>query len=81
MVLKNTSIILSGADPEFVSAEIDQEIAQILAAGGELFDLVTEIAGRRQQEPGDDLISALATANLDGEQLTKAELASFSFCW
>jgi cytochrome P450 len=77
MVLKNTSIILSGADPEFVSADIDQEIAQILTAGGELSDLVTEIAGRKQQEPGDDLISALATANLDGEQLTTAELASF----
>jgi methyl-branched lipid omega-hydroxylase len=34
IVLKNTSIILSGADPEFVSADIDQEIAQILTAGG-----------------------------------------------
>jgi methyl-branched lipid omega-hydroxylase len=77
MVQKNTSIILSGADPEFVSGDIDQEITQILTAVGELSDRVTEIAGRRQQQPGDDLISSLATANLDGEQLTTAELASF----
>ena len=31
----------------------------------------------RAEQPGDDLVSALATANIDGEQLTPAELASF----
>jgi cytochrome P450 len=77
MVLKDTNIILSGADPEFISDDIDEAITQILTAGGELADLVTEIAARRQRDPGDDLTSALATANIDGEQLTPAELASF----
>jgi cytochrome P450 len=77
MVLKDTNIILSGADPEFVSADMDEAITQILTAGGELAGLVTQIAARKQQDPGDDLTSALATANIDGEQLTPAELASF----
>jgi cytochrome P450 len=76
-VLKNTNIILAGADPEFVSTDIAEEITQILTAGQELSDLVAHIADGKQQEPGDDLISALATANIDGEQLTSAELASF----
>jgi methyl-branched lipid omega-hydroxylase len=77
MVLKNTNIILSGADPEFVSEDINEAITQILTAGQELADLVTGLAERRQSEPRDDLVSALATANIDGEQLTPAELASF----
>ncbi len=77
MVLKNTNIILSGADPEFISADIDEAITQILTAGGDLASLVTEIAARKQRNPDDDLVSALATANIDGEQLTPAELASF----
>ncbi len=77
MVLKDTNIILSGADPEFLSADLNEAVTQILAAGQELAALVTELAARRIQNPGDDLTSALATANVDGEQLTEAELASF----
>ena len=77
MVLKNTNIILSGADPEFVSEDLNEAITQILTAGQELANLVTGLAERSQDSPGDDLVSALATANIDGEQLTPAELASF----
>jgi cytochrome P450 len=77
MVLKNTNIILSGADPEFVSENQNEAITQILTAGQELAELVTGLAERSQADPTDDLVSALATANIDGEQLTPAELASF----
>lgn len=77
MVLKNTNIILSGADPEFISEDMEQVAVQLLTAGAELADLVTSLAERRQADPADDLVSALATANIDGEQLTPAELASF----
>ena len=77
MVLKNTNIILSGADPEFVSEDMNEAITQILTAGQDLAELVTGLAERSQTSPGDDLVSALATANIDGEQLTPAELASF----
>jgi methyl-branched lipid omega-hydroxylase len=77
MVLKNTNIILSGADPEFLSEDMNEAITQILTAGQDLANLVTGLAERSQVSPGDDLVSALATANIDGEQLTPAELASF----
>ena len=77
MVLRNTNVILAGADPEFVSEDMDTAVAQILTAGSDLATLVTNLSSERERDPGDDLISALATANVDGEKLTPAELASF----
>jgi methyl-branched lipid omega-hydroxylase len=77
MVLKNTNLILAGADPEFVSEDMDQAVTELLTAGSDLAGLVTDLAAARQQNPGDDLITALASANVDGEQLTPAELGSF----
>ena len=77
MVLANTNIILSGADPEFISEDMDQAVLQLLGAGQALADLVTGLAADRAQAPREDLVSALVTANIDGEQLTSAELASF----
>jgi len=77
MVLTNTNIILSGADPEFMSEDMDQAVLQLLGAGQALADLVTALAAERAQAPREDLVSALVTANIDGEQLTSAELASF----
>jgi len=77
MVLANTNIILSGADPEFLSEDADQAVLQLLGAGQALADLLTGLAAARAEAPGEDLVSALVTANIDGEQLTTAELASF----
>jgi methyl-branched lipid omega-hydroxylase len=77
MVLRNTNIILSGADPEFISENMDEAIIQLLTAGKDLSDLVTELAADRVAHPQDDVITALANANIDGEQLTPAELGSF----
>jgi len=77
MVLRATNIILSGADPEFVSENITEAQTQILTAGIELGGLVSGLAEERQASPTDDLVSALATANVDGEALTPSELASF----
>jgi len=77
MVLARTNMILSGFDPEFVSEDPDTVVVQLLTAGQELSDLVTGLAAERAQAPADDVVSALVTANIDGEQLTTAELASF----
>jgi methyl-branched lipid omega-hydroxylase len=77
MVLANSNIILSGFDPEFISENSDEAVAALLGAGQALTDLVTGLAADRAKAPAGDLISALATANIDGEQLTSAELASF----
>jgi len=76
-VLANTNIILSGADPEFLSEDLDEAVIRLLGAGQALTDLVTGLAAGRAQAPAEDLVSALVTANIDGEQLTSAELASF----
>jgi cytochrome P450 len=92
MVLANSNIILAGADPEFATENADQAVLQILGAAQVLAELVTGLAAERAQaapaadapaadapaaDAPADLISALATANIDGEQLTSAELASF----
>ena len=77
MVLAQTNIILSGFDPEFLSEDQDEVVIQLLGAGQALADLVTGLAAARAEEPAEDLVSALARANIDGEQLTSAELASF----
>jgi cytochrome P450 len=77
MVLGNTNIILSGADPEFLTEDLDEAVVRLLGAGQALAELVTDLAAARVQAPAEDLVSALATANIDGEQLTSAELASF----
>jgi methyl-branched lipid omega-hydroxylase len=77
MVLRNTNMILAGGDPEFVSENLDEVVVQLLTSGKELADLVMGIAAERARHPQDDVITALATANIDGEQLTPAELGSF----
>ena len=77
LVLRNTNMILSGMDPDFLSEDPEQAVGQILGAGAELAGLVTSLAAERAGRPGDDLVTALATANIDGEQLTSSELASF----
>ncbi len=77
MVLANSNIILSGFDPEFLSEDPDEVALQLLGAGQALADLVTGLAAVRAEAPAEDLVSALVTANIDGEQLTSAELASF----
>jgi methyl-branched lipid omega-hydroxylase len=77
MVLAKTNIILSGFDPEFISADSDEVVIQLLGAGQDLANLVTGLAAARAEAPAEDVVSALVTANIDGEQLTSAELASF----
>jgi cytochrome P450 len=77
MVLTRTNLILSGFDPEFISEDPDAIVGQLLGAGSELADLVTSLGAARAEVPADDVVSALVTANIDGEQLTSAELASF----
>jgi methyl-branched lipid omega-hydroxylase len=77
MVLHNTNIILSGYDPELISDNMDEALGQIMTSAEELRALVTDLGAVREGHPTDDLVSALVNANIDGERLTPAELASF----
>ncbi|HEX6568264.1 MAG TPA: cytochrome P450 [Acidimicrobiales bacterium] len=78
-VFDRTNVILGFTDPEYV-ADIDDPVgvtAAILTAGAELAQLVSELGEARIKDPGNDLVSALVTSELDGEHLTPQELASF----
>jgi methyl-branched lipid omega-hydroxylase len=79
MVLANSNIILSGGDPEFLSEDPEEAVGRLLGAAEALNGVVTGLAAERASAGGlaDDLVSALVTANIDGEQLTSTELASF----
>jgi methyl-branched lipid omega-hydroxylase len=77
MVLRNSNTILSGFDPELVSEDAGEALNQIFGAAEELRALVADLGATREGNPADDLVSALVNANLDGEHLTGAELASF----
>jgi methyl-branched lipid omega-hydroxylase len=75
-VFTRSNVILGATDPEYVPEGGDIALA-LLTAGSELAQLVTELGQQRMKQPTDDLTSALVTANVDGEHLTEAELASF----
>ena len=49
----------------------------LLAAGAELAELVSGLCRLRRESPTGDLVTALAEAEVDGERLTDAEIASF----
>lgn len=75
-VFDRTNVILGFGDPEYVEQSDDIGTA-LLTAGSELAELVSALGRSRTENPTDDLISALVNANVDGEALTDAELASF----
>ncbi|MFC9973009.1 cytochrome P450 [Spirillospora sp. NPDC127200] len=88
MVYSRTNIILGIGDPEYSGGHRFAEqgitrgsvlygLAQGLSAGYELNHLAMKLARRRRRDPGDDLVSALVTANIDGESLTDQEIGSF----
>jgi len=75
-VFNCSNIILSMGDTEYVPEGEDPVLA-FINAGGELTALMQRLAAERVGSPTDDLTSALANANVDGESLTHDELASF----
>jgi methyl-branched lipid omega-hydroxylase len=78
-VFDRTNVILGFTDPEYVE-DIEDPMGvtmAILTAGQELAQLVTELGEARIADPGNDLVSALVTSEVDGEHLTPQELASF----
>jgi len=76
MVLAQSNIILSGGDPDFIPEGVDP-ITAFLEAGAMLAGLLNELAVLRRATPTDDLLSALVNTEVDGEQLSGDELASF----
>jgi methyl-branched lipid omega-hydroxylase len=76
-VFDNSNIILGGGDAEFLPEDDEEYALKLLQAGQTLKDLVEELGRHRRANPSDDLVSALVSANIDGESLTDQELGSF----
>lgn len=60
-------ITVTGTDPEFTHGRPSQEART--AAGAEMFGYFAELVMKLREQPGDDLLSQLLTAELDGKPL------------
>ena len=77
-IFDRTNVILGLADEEYVPEQTESGIVgALLGAAQDLTLLITELGEARVKEPQDDLTTALVTAEVDGESLSPAELASF----
>ena len=75
-VFDQSNVILGAADPEYVPHASDL-LTAILTAGEALSQLMEDVAESKVGVDTGDLTSVLVNAELDGERLTRAELASF----
>jgi cytochrome P450 len=75
-VFDHSNVILGAGDPEYV-ADIQQVIPTLLRSGQELSQLAQDLGQHRRGKPGDDLVSALVNAEIEGERLDQQELGSF----
>ena len=75
-VFDQTNVILGAADDEYVP-EFGDFVTAILMAGEALSKLMDEVAESKVGVDTGDLTSVLVNAEVDGERLTRAELASF----
>ncbi|MEZ0340881.1 cytochrome P450 [Mycobacterium sp. pV006] len=67
-----TNVILGFGDPD-IATDFDEFMSVAIAIG----TYASELADTRRSHPADDLTTALVEAELDGERLTSAEVASF----
>ncbi|MBC8090760.1 MAG: cytochrome P450 [Pseudonocardia sp.] len=75
-VFRKSNVILGASDPEYVP-DAENIIMALLQAGNELAELMRDLGKHREQNPTDDVTSALVNAEINGERLTADELASF----
>lgn len=75
-VFEQSNILLSSGDPEYIP-EGTNAMDGFFNAAASLAQIMTELAAFRADEPADDITSALVHAEIDGERLSRQELASF----
>jgi cytochrome P450 len=74
-VVEAADRLVTLADPE-VQAGRDP-LVLLGESLGTLHQFATELAADRERDPGDDLMTALVQAEIDGDRLTHAEIAAF----
>ncbi len=65
-----TNNMIGGDDPEFAGNDS-------LASAGELMWYAMQLATRRREDPGDDIVTTLIQADADGQGLSEAEFGMF----
>jgi cytochrome P450 len=74
-VVAAADLLITSSDPEVFG---DRPPIEVLGeALWTLTSFATELAAYREQKPGDDLMTALVNAEVDGDRLTHAEIAAF----
>ena len=74
-VVEAADTLVAASDPEVFGDRLPVEV--LGAALWTLTEFATELAKDREQHPGDDLMTALVQAEVDGDRLTHAEIAAF----
>jgi hypothetical protein len=74
-VMEAADTLIAAVDPEVFG---DRQPIEVLGAAlWTLTEFATELAKHREQHPGDDLMTALVQAEVDGDRLTHAEISAF----
>ncbi len=74
-VIQAADTLVSAADPEVFG---DRHPLEVLGSAlWTLTEFATELAKHRERHPGDDLMTGLVQAEVDGDRLTHAEIAAF----
>ena len=74
-VVAAADLLVTTSDPETFGDRPPIEV--VGEALWTLTQFASELAAHREQSPGDDLMTALVQAEVDGERLTHAEIAAF----
>jgi cytochrome P450 len=74
-VMEAADVLVAASDPEVFGER--QPIEVLGGALWTLTEFATELAKHREEHPGDDLMTALVQAEIDGDRLTHAEIAAF----
>lgn len=74
-VMEAADTLIAASDPEVFG---DRQPIEVLGTAlWTLTEFATELAKHREQHPGEDLMTALVQAEVDGDRLTHAEIAAF----
>jgi cytochrome P450 len=70
-----TDAMVSWADAEYLNGRHPMEV--LFESQGYVHQVAFQLAAERRENPGDDLISSLVTAEVGGDRLTDADIAAF----
>jgi len=74
-VVQAADELVTLADPDVLAGR--EPIVALGEALATLHQFATELAAHRERHPGDDLMTGLVQAEIDGDRLTHAEIAAF----